>query len=203
MIKNKEKVSETDWHSGCGEMLGLDKIKQGDTVLVIGSGTGSDCFLASNKTSWLGRVIGVDINRSKLRKAKKEASRQNYKNIEFKLGQIEKLPVEDNSIDVVISHCVINLVPDKLKAYGEIYRVLKKGGKMHVSDVVLLKKLSTVQKNKKELMNACTEGATLIENYQKIIRGVGFIIKMSNDISSQRSGGKLPIARLEADIKKA
>jgi|SRR3989344_367254 len=202
MIKNERKVSETNQHLGCGETLGIDKIKKGDTVLVIGSGTGSDCFLASKKTGGLGKVIGVDINRNKISKAKKEASRQNYKNVEFRLGQVENLPLDNSSVDVIISHCVINLISDKSKVYKEIYRVLKKGGKMYVSDVVLLKKLSTVRKNRKELMNACTVGAILMENYLKIIKDVGFGIKISNDVLSRQPDVKLSIARLEADIKK-
>ncbi|MFH1200957.1 MAG: arsenite methyltransferase, partial [bacterium] len=151
---NKEikMASDANLGLGCGNPTGLGEIKKGENVLDLGSGAGFDCFLAAKKTGSSGWVIGVDMTQSMIDRARENAKKYRYKNVEFKLGDIESLPIEDNSVDVVISNCVVNLAPNKLKVFKEARRVLKKGGRMYVSDIVLLKKLSKAQKENEELI---------------------------------------------------
>ena len=159
----------------------MASLKEGDVVLDLGSGAGFDAFLASPKVGKAGRVIGVDMTPEMIDKARVNAKKGTYTNVEFRLGEIEKLPVDDNSIDVAISNCVINLVPDKEKAFKEIYRVLKKGGKMYLSDIVLLKELSLEQKNDEGLLAGCVGGALLKDDYLKIIKDAGFAVKVLSE----------------------
>ena len=190
---------------GCGNPTALASIKEGDTVLDLGSGAGFDCFLASKKVGETGNVIGVDMTPEMIKKAKTNAEKYGYKNTEFKLGEIEDLPIENNSIDVIISNCVINLSPDKTKVYKESYRVLKKNGKMFVSDIVLLGELTDKQKNDPDLLSGCVAGALQKEDYLNIVKKAGFIVKIigeDKEISkTQYKGIDLESLKIEATKK--
>lgn len=166
-------VPDANLGLGCGNPTAFSEIKKGDIILDLGSGAGFDCFLAAKKVGSSGKVIGVDMTEEMIEKAKKIADQYGYRNVEFRFGDIENLPIEDNSIDVIISNCVINLAPDKLKVFKEANRVLKKTGKMFVSDIVLLEELTDEQKNDPELVAECVGGALLKENYLKIIKKAG------------------------------
>lgn len=159
---------------GCGNPTALASIKVGETVLDLGSGAGFDCFLASNKVGPNGRVIGVDMTEEMLAQARANALIGGYKNVEFRQGEIEMLPVEDNTIDVIISNCVINLVPDKYKAFKEAFRVLKPGGRLLVSDIVLLKKLPESIRESVEAYVGCITGAMMKDRYLDAIKSAGF-----------------------------
>ncbi len=159
---------------GCGNPTAFASLQKGETVLDLGSGAGIDCFLAARKVGEKGRVIGVDMTPEMIGKAQKNAEKGNYRNVEFRLGEIEHLPVDDNSVDVVISNCVINLSPDKEQVFQEIFRVLKPGGRIMVSDMVLLKELSADLKNSVEAHVACIAGAVLKKEYLGMIRASGF-----------------------------
>lgn len=177
---------------GCGNPVALGKIKEGDTVLDLGSGAGFDCFLASKKVGSSGKVIGVDMTPEMIERANKNAEKYHYQNVEFKLGEIEDLPIEDNSIDVILSNCVINLVPDKFLAFNQAHRVLKKNGKMYVSDIVLLGELTKEQKSSPDLISGCVSGALQKEDYLSIIKKAGFkvnILSEDKDISKRQYQG--------------
>jgi ubiquinone/menaquinone biosynthesis C-methylase UbiE len=152
----------------------LASIKKGETILDLGCGAGFDCFLASKEISETGKVIGVDITPEMVKKAKQNAKIGNYNNIEFKIGEIENLPIQDNSIDLIISNCVINLSNQKEKVFEEAYRVLKPGGRMMISDIILLKELPDFVKNSVEGYIACLAGAVLKENYINAATLAGF-----------------------------
>jgi SAM-dependent methyltransferase len=158
---------------GCGNPLAYTFIKEGDTVLDLGSGAGIDCFLASQKVGQTGKVIGVDMTPKMLDKARENALKGDFKNVEFRLGEIENLPVADNSVDLVISNCVINLSPIQMKVFDEIFRVLKPGGRMVVSDIVLLHPLEDRIKNSVEAYVGCVAGASLKDEYLSYISGAG------------------------------
>lgn len=159
---------------GCGNPLAIASLKEGDVVLDLGSGAGFDSFLAAKKVGSRGKVFGVDMTDEMLIKAKENAKRGGFTNVEFKKGDIEDLPIEDNSIDVIISNCVINLAPDKEKVFKEAYRVLKNGGKMMVSDIVLIKPLPEEILNDKDLLVGCVSGAILKEEYLNLLKNAGF-----------------------------
>ena len=189
---------------GCGNPTAIGKIKRGDIVLDLGSGAGFDSFLASKKVGISGKVIGVDMTKEMINKAKEIAKKYSYKNVEFRLGDIENLPVEDDSIDIIISNCVINLAPDKLKVFKEAYRVLKKTGKLYVSDIVLLKELTEEQRSNEELIAGCVGGALLKEEYLKIIKKAGFnyrIVSENKDISKTQYQG-IPLESLTVEAFK-
>lgn len=159
---------------GCGNPTALASLKEGETVIDLGSGAGFDCFLAANIVGETGKVIGIDMTPEMLEKARENARKGNYDNVEFRLGEIENLPVADNSADVVISNCVINLSPDKSRVFKEAFRVLKPGGRLMVSDVVLLEELPDFIRNSTAAYIGCVSGAMLKEDYLATIRDAGF-----------------------------
>ena len=159
---------------GCGNPVALASLREGETVLDLGSGAGFDCFLAADKVGERGRVIGVDMTPEMMEKAGDNAERGSYGNVEFRLGEIEHLPVADNSVDVVISNCVINLAPDKRMVFIEAFRVLKPGGRLMVSDIVLLKELPDFMRNSIEAYIGCLSGAMMRDEYIGAIKTAGF-----------------------------
>lgn len=159
---------------GCGNPVALASLKKGETVLDLGSGAGFDSFLAANKVGETGRVIGVDMTPEMIETAQENARKNDYKNVEFRLGEIENLPVDDNFVDIIISNCVINLSPDKPQVFREAFRVLKSGGRLMVSDMVLLRELPRAIKNSVEAYIGCVAGASMKDDYLKMINDVGF-----------------------------
>jgi len=159
---------------GCGNPTALASLKEGERVLDLGSGAGFDCFLAANKVGKTGKVIGVDMTPEMIDKARANAKKGKYANVEFRLGEIENLPVADNSADVIISNCVINLAPNKKRVFEEAFRVLAPKGRLMVSDIVLLKELpKAIQKNV-EAYVGCISGAEIKDKYIELIRKAGF-----------------------------
>ncbi len=159
---------------GCGNPVATASLKEGEIVLDLGSGAGFDCFLAANRVGNEGRIIGVDMTPEMIERARENAKKGNYKNVEFRLGEIESLPVADNFVDVVISNCVINLSLNKRKVFKEVFRVLKPGGRFMVSDVVLLKELPDFIKNSIEAYIGCLSGAIMKGEYINTIKAAGF-----------------------------
>jgi arsenite methyltransferase len=159
---------------GCGNPVALATIKKGDVVLDLGSGAGVDCFLAANIVGKKGRVIGVDMTPEMVEKARENAWNNCYRNVEFRLGEIEKLPVDSSSVDVIISNCVINLSPDKPKVFHEAFRVLKPGGSMLVSDMVLLEDLPDYVHDSVEAYVRCIGGAVRKDEYLLAMKEAGF-----------------------------
>lgn len=159
---------------GCGNPLAFSALKEGDVVLDLGSGAGFDSFLAARRVGKTGKVIGVDMTPEMIAKARANAKAGAYDNVEFLLGDIEALPLPDNSVDVAISNCVINLVPDKEKVFRELNRVLRPGGRFMVSDLVLLKELPEQVRTSVEAYVGCVAGAILKDQYLAIIRIAGF-----------------------------
>jgi ubiquinone/menaquinone biosynthesis C-methylase UbiE len=159
---------------GCGNPLAIAGLKTGETVLDLGSGAGFDCFLAAKKISPSGKVIGVDMTKEMIDKARKNARDHDFENVEFRLGEIENLPVDARSVDVIISNCVINLSPDKPRVFKEAFRVLKPGGRLIVADIVLTKNLPPRIKDSVEAYVGCIGGAVLKEEYLKAIANAGF-----------------------------
>ncbi len=159
---------------GCGNPIALASLVEGETVLDLGSGAGFDCFLAANKVGKRGKVIGVDMTPEMIERARENAQKGNYVNVEFRLGEIENIPVADDSVDVVISNCVINLSPDKKKVFKETFRGLKSGGRLMVSDIVLLKKLPDFIINSVAAYVGCISGAILKDEYLASISEAGF-----------------------------
>ena len=190
--KEINNVPEANLGLGCGNPTALGEIKDGMTVLDLGSGAGFDCFLAARKVGKSGKVIGVDMTEQMITKARNNAKKHSYENVEFRLGEIEQLPVNDNSVDIIISNCVINLSPDKSKVFDEAYRVLKEGGKMFVSDIVLLEELSETHRNDKDLIASCIGGAILKKDYLNLIKKAGFRVKIlseDTEISKRQYNG--------------
>jgi len=159
---------------GCGNPVAFGVIKEGDVVLDLGSGAGVDCFLASKIVGDQGRVIGVDMTPEMVERAKANARNNGYRNVEFRLGEIETLPVNSASVDVVISNCVINLSTDKPKVFQEAFRVLKPGGQLMVSDIVLLEDLPDYLKGSVEAYAGCIAGAVRKDEYLAAIKRSGF-----------------------------
>ena len=159
---------------GCGNPVALASLKEGEIVLDLGSGGGIDVFLASKKVGPTGKVIGVDMTQEMLTRAKATASKHGYTNVEFRLGEIEALPVEDESVDVIISNCVINLAPDKLKVFKEAYRVLKPNGRLMVSDIVTEEELPEDVRNSFDAWAGCIAGALEKTEYVDMIKKAGF-----------------------------
>ena len=165
--------SEANLALSCGNPTALADLKSGEIILDLGSGAGFDCFLASAKVGPSGKVIGVDMTPEMIEKARSIALKDNFSNVEFRLGEIENLPVADNSIDVVISNCVVNLSADKQRVFKEIYRVLKPGGRIAISDVVLLKDLPEKTRQSIEAWVGCIAGAVNVDEYKRLIKEAG------------------------------
>ncbi|MCW4030794.1 MAG: arsenite methyltransferase [Candidatus Bathyarchaeota archaeon] len=189
---------------GCGNPTALASLKQGETVLDLGSGGGIDAFLAAKKVGEAGRVIGVDMTKEMIQKARLTAQKNGYKNVEFRLGEIEDLPVDDNSIDVIISNCVINLSPNKKKVFQEAYRVLKPNGRMLISDIVTEGELPEQIQKSISAWAGCVAGAQERKQYLKTIGDSGFkeinIVSESTftvDISKELKG-KITSVQVEA-----
>jgi SAM-dependent methyltransferase len=159
---------------GCGNPVALASIAEGQTVLDLGSGAGFDCFLAARAVGERGRVIGVDMTPEMVAKAGENAAKGGYGNVEFRLGEIEKLPVADDTVDVILSNCVINLSPEKPKVFAEAFRVLKPGGRLTVSDVVLLRPLPPALADSAAAYLGCVAGASLKSDYIAMLRAAGF-----------------------------
>ncbi|MCX6814958.1 MAG: arsenite methyltransferase [Candidatus Aenigmarchaeota archaeon] len=198
-------VPDANLGLGCGNPTAMANIREGNIVLDLGSGAGFDCFLAARKTGSSGKVIGVDMTKSMIKKAQENAKKYGYQNVEFRLGEIENLPVDSDSVDLIISNCVINLSPDKKKVFQEAYRVLKKGGSMYISDIVLLSELTKEQRNDKELIAGCVGGALLKKDYIKISKDAGFKVRILSEdrkISKLQYRG-LPIESLKMEAVKS
>ena len=159
---------------GCGNPVAILSLKPGEVVLDLGSGAGFDVFLAAEKVGSAGKVIGVDMTDEMIAQAQANAAKNNFTNVEFRRGDIEALPLENEAVDVVISNCVINLAPDKLTVFKEAYRVLKPGGRMMISDVVLKRPLPEEIRNDKELLAGCISGAILKQEYLCLLEKAGF-----------------------------
>lgn len=159
---------------GCGNPVALASLKEGEVVLDLGAGAGFDAFLAANRVGDSGSVIGVDMTPDMVSKARANASNGGYENVEFRLGEIENIPVADNSVDVIISNCVINLSPDKPSVFKDALRVLKPGGRLMVSDIVLLKELPDAIKKSVSAYVGCVAGALMKNDYLNTIKEAGF-----------------------------
>ncbi len=194
-----EVLPESNLGLGCGNPGALGSISEGETVLDLGSGAGMDAFLAAKKVGKGGKVIGVDFTEKMIRRARKNARSNGFSNVEFRHGDIEDLPVESESVDVVMSNCVINLVPDKSKAFKEAYRVLRLGGRMYISDMVLLKELTEEQRADENLISGCVGGAILKDDYLSRIRDAGLQIKSVKEDKgiSKRQYRGLPVESLK------
>lgn len=165
----------SDMGLGCGNPRAIASIKRGETILDLGSGGGFDCFLAAAETGECGHVIGVDMTPTMISKARGNAQKGQYSQVEFRLGEIENLPVADSSIDVIISNCVINLSPDKPRVFSEAFRVLKQGGRLAISDVVASTHLPDHIRDDLQLYSGCMAGASVISDLEKILADSGFI----------------------------
>lgn len=175
-------VEDADLGLGCGLPTEFAHIQKGDVVIDLGSGAGNDCFVARHETGIEGKVIGIDFTPEMINKARTNAEKLGYHNVEFREGDIDNMPVNDNTADVIVSNCVLNLVPNKLKVMSEIYRVLKPGGHFSISDIVLVGDLPEAFKKDAELYAGCVSGAIQKDDYLNHLEMVGF-----NEIVIQKS----------------
>ncbi len=184
---------------GCGNPIALAKPKRGETVLDLGSGAGVDVFLASREVGPEGRAIGVDMTPAMIDRARANAVKGGYANVEFRLGEIEHLPVPDASVDVIVSNCVVNLSPEKDRVFREAYRVLKAGGRMLVSDLVLEQPLPKETRESIEAYVGCIAGASLRGDYLQFMRDAGF-----QDVEVVREGryGADPVTSVQVRARK-
>ena len=159
---------------GCGNPLAIASIKPGETVLDLGSGAGFDAFLAARQLAGTGRVIGVDMTAAMVSKARRNAAKSGFANVEFRLGEIEALPVADATVDLIMSNCVINLSPEKARVFQEAFRVLKSGGRLAIADVIATKPLPVELKKKLSAIGACIGGATLVTEMRALLADAGF-----------------------------
>ena len=159
---------------GCGNPVALASLKSGETVVDLGSGGGFDCFLAARQVGETGRVIGIDMTPDMLNQARMNAEKMGTTNVEFRLGEIENLPAADNTADIIMSNCVINLSPDKLKVYREAFRVLKPGGRLAIADIVATAALPAEIQQNLALVSACIGGAATIDDTQRMLQEAGF-----------------------------
>jgi arsenite methyltransferase len=177
---------ETNMGLGCGNPVTLASLKPGETVVDLGSGGGFDCFLAAKMVGKAGKVIGVDMTSDMISKARKSANEIGAENVEFRLGEIEHLPIADNSADIIMSNCVINLSPDKMGVYLDAYRILKPGGRLAISDIVATGPLPEKIQRNLEHVSACVGGAATIEDTEKLLKEAGFQkISITTDESSR------------------
>ena len=167
--------ADADLGLGCGLPTQFAKIKKGDVVIDLGSGAGNDCFVARSETGETGKVIGIDMTEAMINRARVNAEKLGFHNVEFRLGEIEKMPITSDVADVIVSNCVLNLIPDKQKAFTEIYRVLKPGGHFSVSDIVLQGHLPTKIIETAEMYAGCISGAVQKNVYLDLIKDSGFI----------------------------
>lgn len=167
-------VEDADLGLGCGLPTEYAKIKKGDTVIDLGSGAGNDCFVARNETGSEGKVIGIDFTSIMIEKARRNAEKLGLNNVEFREGDIDAMPVNDSVADVIVSNCVLNLVPNKKKVISEIYRTLKSSGHFSISDVVLVGELPTALKEDAEMYAGCVAGAIQKAEYLQLIKDAGF-----------------------------
>ncbi len=167
--------SVTGLSLGCGDPIGIASLNVGETVLDLGSGGGIDCFLAAERVGETGHVIGVDMTPEMLERANANKERLGVKNVEFRQGYIEDLPVDDNSIDVILSNCVINLSPDKAAVFREAFRVLRSGGRVSISDIVTEGHFSEEQRADAASWSACLTGAIDVNDYVQLMRDAGFV----------------------------
>jgi SAM-dependent methyltransferase len=202
---------------GCGNPIALASLKTGEIVLDLGAGAGFDCFLAANRVGSTGKVIGVDMTPEMIEKARQNARKGGFVNVEFRLGEIENLPVADNSVDVVISNCVINLASNKDRVFAEAFRAIRPGGRVMVSDLILDKELPDYIKSSVAAYVGCLSGAMLKDDYLGAIKRAGFIDvhiideksfpidDMLNDETAQAllKEMKIPIERLDSDVQKS
>jgi SAM-dependent methyltransferase len=193
---------------GCGNPIALASLKKGEIVLDLGSGGGFDCFLASEKVGAKGKVIGVDMTAEMLDKSRENARNGGYKNVEFRLGEIENLPAADNSVDVIISNCVINLSNNKPRVFEEAFRVLKPGGRLMVSDIVILKELPDFIRESIDAYIGCVAGALNKDEYLGAIKAAGFKeVKVLDeatyplDLFVDEEAAKLIIADMKLTVK--
>lgn len=164
-----------DMGLGCGNPRAIASLRPGETVVDLGAGGGFDCFLAAHEVGKDGRVIGVDMTPDMLSKARNNATKGGFANVEFRLGEIEHLPIADNTADVIISNCVINLSPDKPQVFREAFRILKPGGRLAISDVVATVELPEAMRNDPALIAGCMGNASLIEALEAMIEAAGFV----------------------------
>lgn len=197
-------VPEANLGLGCGNPTAFGIIKKGMTVLDLGSGAGFDCFIAAQKVGPKGKVIGLDMTPEMIAVARNNANKYKYKNIEFILGDIEEMPLKSSSVDLIISNCVINLAPDKSKVFSEAFRVLKSGGQLLVSDIVLLKELTKKQRQNEELLAGCVGGAILKDEYIQIVKKAGFEVKIKSEDKqiSKRQYQGIPLESLKLAARK-
>jgi arsenite methyltransferase len=167
-------VADADLALGCGLPTEFAQIKPGDTVVDLGSGAGNDCFIARSVVGETGRVIGIDMTEAMIEKAKSNVTKLGFKNVEFRLGDIDNMPIENNIVDVVVSNCVMNLVPNKQKAFAETFRIIKPGGHFSISDIVLQGELPDDLRKEATLYAGCISGAVQKEEYLRIIKEAGF-----------------------------
>lgn len=165
---------ESNMGLGCGNPIAIAALKKGETVLDLGSGGGFDCFLARRKVGETGYVIGVDMTSEMVKLARENAEKSGYKNVEFRLGEIEHLPLADGTVDVIISNCVINLSLEKEQVFKEAFRVLKAGGRLSISDIVATAKLPEQIKQDLTMMTGCIAGAEYVENIRTMLHNTGF-----------------------------
>lgn len=159
---------------GCGNPLAIASIQPGETVLDLGSGAGFDCFLAARQLAGTGHVIGVDMTAAMIEKARANARKSGLANVEFRLGEIEALPVADATVDLILSNCVINLSPEKGRVFREAWRVLKPGGRLAIADVVAIQPLPEAMRTKLASIGACIGGATLVDELKALLAAAGF-----------------------------
>jgi arsenite methyltransferase len=176
----------TELSLGCGDPVTIAGLKPGETILDLGSGGGLDCFLAAQRVGPSGYVIGVDMTEEMIARANANKAKAGFNNVQFRLGQIEQLPVENNSVDVIISNCVINLSPNKEAVFAEAFRVLKPGGRISVSDIVTEGKFPSSMREDLEQWSACVAGALELERYLTIMKESGFVqLKVEEKVSAE------------------